>query len=119
MKRATVDADHAKKLEDMMTVRFKAVFDSLDRLKKQWDGATREIQRTHAADVRVTRLVQRDHNQRLKSLERRIGKAWSQLALTRQAQGHPRVVEDERPSIQPSRRSVLPLKGVGASAAIS
>jgi hypothetical protein len=71
MKKSTVDADHAKKLEDMMTVRFKAVFDSLDRLKEQWDRATREIQRTNAADVRVTRLVLRDHNQRIKALERK------------------------------------------------
>jgi hypothetical protein len=71
MKKSTVDADHARRLEDMMTVRFKAVFDSLDRLKEQWERATRDIQKTHAADVRVTRLVLRDHNQRLKGLERR------------------------------------------------
>lgn len=72
MKKSGVDADRReKRLEDMMTVRFKAVFDSLDRLKEQWERATRDLQRTHAADLRVNRLVLRDHNQRIKALERR------------------------------------------------
>ncbi len=71
MKRSGVDADRReKRLEDMMTVRFKAVFDSLDRLREQWERATREIQREHAADLRVTKLVLREHNQRIKALER-------------------------------------------------
>jgi len=72
MKKRAVRPDaREKKLEEMMTLRFKAVFDSLDRLKQQWDRATRDLERTQAADLRVTRLVLRDHNQRLKSLERR------------------------------------------------
>ena len=76
MKMRAVSPDaREKKLEEMMTLRFKAVFDSLDRLKEQWERAAKDLQRTQAADLRVTRLVLRDHNQRLKSLERRAGKS--------------------------------------------
>jgi hypothetical protein len=76
MKKRAVSPDaREKKLEEMMTMRFKAVFDSLDRLKEQWEHAAKDLQRNHTADVRVTRLVLRDHNQRLKSLERHAGKS--------------------------------------------
>jgi hypothetical protein len=71
MKKPAVGGDRReKRLDDMMTLRFKAVFDSLDRLREQWERAARDIQRAHAADLRVTRLVLREHNQRIKALER-------------------------------------------------
>ena len=71
MKKPAVGGDRReKRLEDMMTLRFKAVFDSLDRLREQWERAARDLQRTQAADLRVTRLVLREHNQRIKALER-------------------------------------------------
>jgi hypothetical protein len=72
MKKSGVGGDRReKRLEDVMTLRFKAVFDSLDRLREQWERAARDLQRTQAADLRVTRLVLREHNQRIKALERR------------------------------------------------
>jgi hypothetical protein len=72
MKKAAVDPEQrARRLEEMMTLRFRAVFDSLDRLKEQWERSIRDLQRTHTADLRVTRLVLREHNQRIKALEQR------------------------------------------------
>lgn len=72
MKKPAVDPDQrARKIEEMMTLRFRAVFDSLDRLKEQWERTVKDMQRAHAADLRVTRMVLREHHQRLKSLEQR------------------------------------------------
>jgi hypothetical protein len=72
MKKATANGDQrSRKLEEVMTLRFRAVFDSLDRLNEQWQRSMRDLQRAHAAELRVTRLIQREHNQRIKSLEQR------------------------------------------------
>ncbi|MGH9382946.1 MAG: hypothetical protein ACRD2N_01435 [Vicinamibacterales bacterium] len=72
MKKLTVGPNRrSKTLEEVMTVRFKAVFDSVVRLREQWERAIQDVQRTQAADLRVTRLVLRDHNQRIVALEKR------------------------------------------------
>jgi hypothetical protein len=71
MKKRTADPHRARELEDLMKLRFKAVFDSIERLREQWERSIEDVHRTHTADVRVTRLVLRDHNQRIKALERR------------------------------------------------
>ena len=73
MKKPTSRSDQgSRSLEDVMAMRFRAVLDSLDRLNQQWERSVRDIQRAQAADVRVTRLILREHNQRIKALEQRV-----------------------------------------------
>ena len=72
MKKQAVTPEQAtKKLEEVMTARFKGVFDSLVRLNEQWERALKQLERTNATEHRVTRMVLREHNQRIKTLERR------------------------------------------------
>jgi hypothetical protein len=72
MKKASAGSNRRPRtVEDVMTLRFRAVFDSLDRLNEQWQRSIRDLQRAQADDLRVTRLVLREHNQRIKALERR------------------------------------------------
>ena len=74
MKKSLNGARSAKSLDDLMTVRFKAVLDSVVRLREQWDRAIRDMQRAHAEELRVTRMVLRDHNRRLRSIESKLSK---------------------------------------------
>lgn len=74
MKKQATTRRPAETLEEKMTARFKAVLDSVVRLREQWDRAIHDLQRAQAADLRVTRLVQRDHHRRICALEERASK---------------------------------------------